>query len=165
MYPTLNPVSCYGAICDMEALERSLALIKDAIKGEKEDEMFYEYLISIAPTREAKDIIASIRDDEKRHNKTFRRIYGELTGEQVMSSDEFFDMPMSYIDGLKKALFGELGAVVKYRQIKEGLPMGPYQDKLFNIITDEIRHSAMYNYLITMARTAAYTEMEENMEM
>ncbi|KZL88551.1 hypothetical protein CLMAG_62060 [Clostridium magnum DSM 2767] len=48
-----------------KTLEEALALIKEAIQGEREDELFYDYLLSLAPTKEEKDIIASIRDDEK----------------------------------------------------------------------------------------------------
>ncbi|MGI6065895.1 MAG: hypothetical protein ACOYI2_05310 [Bacillota bacterium] len=32
------------------ALPKSLKLIKEAVAGEREDELFYDYLISVAPT-------------------------------------------------------------------------------------------------------------------
>jgi len=46
MYP--NPYMMY----DMSLLEKSLQGIKLAVQGEREDELFYDYLISIAPTEE-----------------------------------------------------------------------------------------------------------------
>ena len=49
---------------DPKALQKSLALMFEAVQGEKEDRLFYEYLISIAPTQADKEVIASIRDDE-----------------------------------------------------------------------------------------------------
>lgn len=132
-------------------LQTALEGVKKAVQGEREDELFYDYLISVAPTTEEKDILTSIRDDERRHNKLFRKIYKDFTGVEVPSGDEeAFEKPKSYIEGIKKALFGELRAVEKYRDIRSALPIGPYRDVLFNIITDEIKHSSKYNYLFTL---------------
>jgi len=136
---------------DMNLLEKALEGIELAVKGEKEDELFYDYLISIAPTDEEKKIIASIRDDERGHNKMFRQIYKSITGVNLPPGDgEEFVKPTSYLDGIKKALFGELGAIERYREIRRGLPSTISRDMLFNIITDEIKHSAKYNYLFTL---------------
>nr|WP_152750491.1 ferritin-like domain-containing protein [Clostridium estertheticum] len=132
-------------------LQEALVGVKEAVQGEREDELFYDYLISVAPTREEKAIIISIRDDERKHNSLFRKIYKDFTGMEVSTDGEnTFEKPSSYIDGIKKALFGELRAVEKYRAIRRALPMGPYRDVLFDIITDEIKHSSKYNYLFTL---------------
>jgi rubrerythrin len=149
-------------MCDMNLLEKSLEGIKAAVSSEQEDELFYDYLISLAPTEEEKDIIASIRDDERGHNKMFRQIYRSITGVTLppaSASDEEFIKPASYLEGIKKALFGELSAVEKYREIRMGLPTTMYRDMLFNIITDEIKHSAKYNYLFTLNSHAMHMPM------
>ncbi|MCY6354908.1 ferritin-like domain-containing protein [Clostridium sp. ZS2-4] len=143
----------YGMMWDKEGLQKSLELIKEAVSGEREDELFYDYLISVAPTREEKKIIASIRDDEKKHNMMFRRIYKDITGMDVeVMEEETFEKPSSYLEGIKRALFGELKAVEKYRVIRQGLPNRYYRDMLFEIITDELRHASLYNYLYTENR-------------
>lgn len=144
-------------------LQEALNDIKKAVQGEREDELFYDYLISVAPTREEKEIIASIRDDERRHNQMFRRIYKDFTGMDVVSMDEekTFEKPESYLDGIKKALFGELAAVERYRNIRRALPMGPYRDMLFDIITDELKHASKYNYLFTLNSTMNNSEMNK----
>jgi len=131
------------------ALNKSLSLIKDAVNGEKEDEMFYDYLISVAPTQKDKTIIASIRDDEKKHNQMFRQLYCELTGVTLPPGEniESFTPPKSYLDGIEKALFGELGAVERYRQIFFGLSERHQINMITEIITDEIKHAAKYNFL------------------
>lgn len=140
-----------GLMCNYDAFQKSLMMIKEAVQGERNDELFYDYLISVAPDQEARQIIESIRNDERRHNQIFRAIYRNFTGQDIQAVDEPFEKPSSYLDGIKKALKGELSAVVKYRQIKEGLPLGCYQDNVFNIITDELRHASFYNYLITLS--------------
>ena len=49
-------------------LNQAISLIKQSVGDEKEDELFYDILIKQAPTNKEKDIIKSIRDDERKHN-------------------------------------------------------------------------------------------------
>lgn len=147
-------------------LKKSLQLIKEAVEGEREDELFYDYLISIAKDSRDKEIIASIRDDERKHNRMFRKIYKDFTGMDIpMSNDTNFKKPSSYVEGIEMALFGELAAVEKYRVIRQGLPNGPYRDMLFEIITDELKHASKYNYLYTKNRTHNLDSMGMNCNM
>lgn len=144
-----NNMEQYYVNFPQENLREALKLIKESIQGEKEDELFYDYLIDLAPTNEEKEIIKGIRDDEKRHNRIFKKIYKDFTREEVKDEEcEDFKKPRSYIDGIKKALMGELAAVEKYKRIRQGLPYIQYRDLLFGIITDEIRHGILYNYIL-----------------
>ncbi|WP_410506220.1 ferritin family protein [Haloimpatiens sp. FM7315] len=133
----------------MKAFNKSVDIIKRAIEGEKEDEAFYNTLIEMAPTKEQKEIIESIRDDEIRHNIMFKKMYAELAGMQNRHKYEVCTRKsMPYIDGIKKALFGEMKAVEEYREILKGLPNMCYRDIVFDIITDEIKHGIKYNYIL-----------------
>lgn len=132
-------------------LSLALEQVKKAVQGEREDELFYDYLISVAPTKDEKEIIESIRNDERRHNQLFRKIYKDFTGNEINTvNEENFKKPASYIDGIKKALFGELKAVDKYKAIRRALPIGSYKDMLFDIIMDELKHASKYNYLYSL---------------
>ncbi|WP_461207433.1 ferritin-like domain-containing protein [Clostridium sp. DL1XJH146] len=143
------------------ALQKSLELILEAIGDEKSDELFYDYLISVAPNRKEKNIISSIRDDEKKHNRLFKGIYKSITGkEAIVAEDEEFIKPRSYLDGIERALFGELKAVEKYRKIRRGLPGRYYRDILFDIITDELKHSNKYNFIFTENKKMRNSEEE-----
>ncbi|WP_300382059.1 ferritin-like domain-containing protein [Clostridium sp.] len=146
-----------------EQLKEALKGVKAAVQGEREDELFYDYLISVAPSIEDKEIIESIRDDEQKHNKYFRTIYRYYTGMEVKVDDnEDFEKPNSYLEGIKRALFGELRAVEKYREISKSLPNGAFKDVLFEIITDELKHASKYNYLLT-TNMAMNSGMKGNM--
>lgn len=150
-YHPVQGTITYGVEYGQQCLQTALQLVKTSVQGEREDELFYQYLISVAPTQEEKDIIASIRDDERKHNQMFRRIYRDFTGGEVQATNgEQFERPATYLEGVKKALFGELRAVEKYRKIKQCLPAGMYQDMLFEIITDELKHASKYNYLYAL---------------
>ena len=47
-------------------LGQAIELIRKSVGDEKEDEMFYDELIKNAPNQKEKDIIASIRDEERK---------------------------------------------------------------------------------------------------
>jgi rubrerythrin len=129
-------------------LPQALQLIREGVAGEREDRMFYDYLISTAPSEEDKEIIKGIRDNEIQHFFMFRQIYYQLTGQQLPPPQDVpFEKPASYCDGIKKALMGEQKAVQKYRKILFAMQNRIHINMLTEIITDEIRHGILYNYL------------------
>ena len=131
-------------------LNQAITLIRQSVGDEKEDEMFYDTLIEQAPTQKEKDIIRSIRDDERKHNKILRELYYEFTG-QILPQDTLSDNSknnMDYKSNLEKALFGELDAVSKYKKILGTMPSGSSYTLLMSIMTDELRHASKYNFLI-----------------
>lgn len=131
-----------------ENLPNALALIQQAVAGENEDRLFYTYLIENAPTNEDAQIITGIRNDEINHYNMFNRLYFDITGNTLHPlNGEQFTPPNSYCEGLKRALLGEQNAVRKYRQILYAMQTPVHINMLTEIITDEIRHGSLYNYL------------------
>lgn len=129
-------------------LPQALKLIRDAVSGETEDRQFYGYLLSVATSAEDKNIISGIRDDELGHFNLFRRIYFDLTGQILPPPGNVpFEQPASYCAGIAKAIKGEQGAVVRYRQILFAMQNRIHINMLTQIITDEIRHGILYNYI------------------
>lgn len=129
--------------------QEAIELMKTSVQGERNDELFYNQLIQLAPNHEQAEIITSIRNDERGHNQMFRQMYMELTGHEVTGvSSEAPEQVNSYNAGLQKAFQGELSAVEKYRKIWFGLPYGVYKDTLYGIILDEQKHAAKYNNLL-----------------
>lgn len=150
-YRSSEPQNGSGEII---TLYQAIGLIKQSVGDEKEDEMFYDTLIKQAPTEKEKDIIRSIRDDERKHNQILRRLYYEFTG-QMLLADTVTNVPnsnMDYKSNLEKALFGELDAVAKYRKIMGTMPSGNSYTLLMSIMTDELRHASKYNFLIHNAK-------------
>jgi rubrerythrin len=136
------------------AYPNALQLIVESVQSEREDELFYDYLLGLAPTAEQREIIASIRDDERKHNKMFREIYYQLTGLDIPAApDTTFQPPESYLEGIRIALFGELGAVERYRQILFGMGFLPFRNMVTEIYTDELKHASKWNYLYTLNAT------------
>ncbi|WML48620.1 ferritin-like domain-containing protein [Neobacillus sp. PS3-34] len=150
---------------DQQAFQQSLQLIAEAVQGEKEDQIFYDYLITKAPTKEHKEIITSIRNDEIRHNKLFKEMYKNLTGHDVvLKKEEEFKPPATFKEGIKNAMFGELKAMEKYRVIRQGLPYRYYRDIVFGILTDELKHADLYNFINTEIYAGSINENADTLE-
>lgn len=125
--------------------------IIQAVQGEIEDTLFYNYLISTASTSEEKVILSAIKEEELRHSKQLEAIYLDFSGIRIPTNEyDNFPVPNSHQDGITNALFDELRDVVKYRSIRKRLPEGKYKDVLFDIITDELMHASILNYLLTL---------------
>lgn len=132
---------------------QALQLIENALKGESEDKAFYQYLIGAARDSEDKKVISGIRDDEMKHYQIFRQLYYELTGNIPETAKEStFEKPSSYCAGLRKALMGEQNAVTYYRRILYAMTDRRHINMMTEIITDEIRHLGLYNYLFAKNR-------------
>ncbi len=133
-----------------ENLQNALDLIEQALGGETEDRMFYTWLIERATSDEDEQIISGIRDNEIGHFALFEQLYYEITGMMPQKGrGEQFTAPDSYCDGLARALLGEQNAVQKYRQILYAMQDRVHINIMTQIITDEIRHGILYNYLYT----------------
>ena len=129
-------------------LPEALKLIGEAVAGETEDRMFYQYLLETAPSDEDKEIIKGIREDEIRHFTLFKQVYFMLTRQLLApSQDPSFEKPSAYCEGLKRAIQGEQNAIIKYRRILYALQDRILINILTGIITDETRHGLLYNYL------------------
>lgn len=138
----------YNIFSYPENLDNALSQIEKAVSGENEDRQFYTYLLDEAPSDEDAEIITGIRDDEIKHFDLFHQIYYEITGMPVpQQNEEEFIPPSSYCDGLARALLGEQRAVARYRQILYAMQTSIHYNMLTEIITDEIRHGLLYNFL------------------
>ena len=136
--------------------KEAINLINSSIEGEKADAMFYEWLLQNIPTdleepqrMDIAQTIQGIANDEKLHNEIFKSMYRQLTGNEAVVEEETFQPPENFTEGIIRALKGEMEAVRKYRKIMAGLPDNSYRDQVFSILTDELRHGVLYNYIYT----------------
>lgn len=162
-YSTLNytPQNYFEIQETMKAyktLEEALILIKEWLKSEKEEVLFYDYLIAVAPTKEEKNIIVSIRDDERKHYSYFKEIYTFFTRKNISPPNNIdFIKPHSYIEGIRKAKFNELSSVEKCRDIIAGVTDKYYKAIIFEILADELNHSHKYTSILFLNLQNHYT--------
>ncbi|ACL75525.1 ferritin family protein [Ruminiclostridium cellulolyticum] len=130
-------------------MAEALELIRQQIKGEMQDRLFYQYLLDNVPTLLDKEIIEEVRDNEKKHAKIFRQLYFELTGKTIQPDENVsFEKPKTYCEGLRGALMGETSAIKKHRRILAAMKSRKHINMMVEIITDELRHGSLYNLLI-----------------
>ena len=151
-YRNSEQVNLYGD--EIITLNQAIDMIKKSVENEREDELFYNEIINQAPTEKEKEIIRSIRDDERKHNQILRTLYYNFTGQMIRNDTSVVNMEnkLSYKQQLEKALFGELDALVRYRRIMSKMPSGNSYTLLMSIMTDEIKHANKYNFLINEAK-------------
>ena len=149
--PQMNQASSAAPAYTMPAVANKIA---DAIRDEAQDEFFYRQLAEIAPNSETKALLIGIANQEKLHNRLFRRLYRQLTGGDPQALPiSHQKRPSSYEAGVEQAIMGEIHAVEFYRQIHTELPAGStYRDVLFEIMTDEINHQTKFLYLMVKGR-------------
>lgn|SRR5574344_450612 len=136
-----------------EYLKSLVIALKNSIKSEKEDEEFYTFLLTLTSDEKNKNIIKSIIADEIKHAEILKKIYFDLTekkyeDDRISNEDDNF---LNYRKNLEKALFGELEAIKRYRNIMKDMPDKEKYSDIMEILTDEIRHSSMFNYLISLS--------------
>lgn len=132
----------------------AIMLMASSIEDESADAMFYDWLINNIPNnislgqrRNIKETIEGIKADEQSHNKIFKGMYKQLTGKEATPEKGTFTPPKSFEEGIVKAIKGETEAVRRYRTIMAGLPDNSFRDPVFNVLTDELRHGILYNYI------------------
>ncbi len=136
-------------------LKKALEVIKNSVTNENDDELFYDSLIADAPDDYQKEIIESIRDDERKHEQMLRKLYFEISGETLPANSQKVSTPsetMSYTDGLRKALLNEFSGINKYKNLLKYMTNINWHNTILEIIIDEQKHASMYNYLITLNR-------------
>lgn len=134
-----------------DIIEEVLQLVCEVVANESKDEILYNQLIDLSPSKEQKAIIHGIRDDERKKYNLLREIYAAMTGEPIeVRPNEEAEIIDSYMEGISQALMGKVKAMEKYRDIRSALPTRYFRDMIFEILTDELEHADRYNYLITI---------------
>jgi rubrerythrin len=132
-------------------LNLALELMQEALAEEDEDKLFYDKLFAAAPTPEDRDIISGIRNDEMKHFELFRKLYYEHTGQILPHSvSNRAGTQMTYCEGLKKALLGEVAAARKYRKILFAMQDRRHANILTEILTDELSHAVLLGLLFDL---------------
>ncbi len=130
-------------------LKEVIELIKESVGDEKEDEEFYKLLLTLTTNVEDINIINSIIADERKHNQILRNLYFELTGKKLPENrnGSKVDNMLNYRKNLQKALMGELNAIKRYRKIMAAMPDNQKYALIMEILTDELRHANLNNFL------------------
>lgn len=123
--------------------------LEELIQLEADNELLYKILIGNAPTKEDENLIKSIQEDKCKHKLLIKKIYKDFKDdEDMLLEEETLEIPMSYIEGIKKAALWNLLSIDKYNDIMEDEDFQLYKDELTNIAMKELKNSLKFNYLL-----------------
>ncbi len=145
-------------------LQNSINLIQDTINAMEQDLLFYNWLSGKLPISELQtlpspnleeiydilEIIETLKNDSIKNSTLLKEIYYQLTGTYANIEQGFYFVPPR---DLFTGIYGSIVKSTKYVKqlglIMFGLPNYYYRDALFSIITDELNHGTLLNYVYT----------------
>lgn len=119
--------------------------IQQAINAEYSAVICYEKLAKMAPTKDEKNRILEIQQDEKRHLDEFSRIYTNLTGTKP-TFNIIEECPDKYRDGMEFALKDEQEAVDFYLDIADKSQDSHIKERFRRAAADEQNHAVWFLY-------------------
>ena len=140
---------------ELISINQAINLIRKYINNFGNEELFYDELVKKISDKKIEKIVKDIRDDDRNHNRLFREVYSNLTG-QMIPMDNFQTDKINKEDKKEQdiseqldiLLFDKLDSVGTIRKILSTMPNGRSYILIFAILTDELKNSAKINYLI-----------------
>jgi rubrerythrin len=123
-------------------------LINDVIKsidGEYSAIVCYERLADHAPSREEKERILEIRNDEIKHFQVFANIYSALTGREP-DPQITEDCPKEYYRGVKAAFADEQETVDFYNEVADRTDDAYTKKQFRRFALDEQNHAVWFSF-------------------
>jgi rubrerythrin len=123
--------------------------IQKAINGEYSAIICYEELSKLAQTREQRDQILEIQQDEKRHFKEFAKIYNKLTDRKPVPK-LIEECPKSFTEGLAAAFKDEQETVDFYLDIAGKAGNESIKETFRRAAADEQQHAVWFLYYLSL---------------
>ncbi|MFW6035721.1 MAG: hypothetical protein ACOCRZ_05645 [Halothermotrichaceae bacterium] len=92
-------------------------------------------------------ILRDLRNTEEDNLEVIRKIYRDITGEDIVPIRQEYVEPASYRMGLERAFFYEIDDIRLYREIWADLTDTMYRDQIFSIILDELTKVDRINFI------------------
>lgn len=119
--------------------------LQSSIQGEREGIDFYEHLAMLAPTNFSREAVLQAWQDEQRHNNVLSTLYLQLTGTKPQIFSQMV-VPVSFLQGLKKAVKDELDRADTYKQMYLNAQKRLVRDIFFDIMNDEHKNAIRFSY-------------------
>ena len=125
----------------MNTNDNLLEMIAAAMVAQKKSVRAYEIMVAAAPSQRDKELLRTIRREERRHYYFLEGIYEDLTGEQVKLQRVAISMPKFYPDMLKTAICDKLEVIDHLELIVKAMNCVRQQELLAIIISDQKEHA------------------------
>ncbi len=133
--------------------------IQKAINAEYSAIACYEKLAKMAPTKDERNKILEIQEDEKRHLEEFSKIYTNLTGRQP-SYKIIEECPNKYRAGIEFALKDEQEAVDFYLDIADKAQDPLIKERFRRAAADEQNHAVWFLFFFSKNSKVTHTNRQ-----
>lgn len=117
--------------------EQTLAALGKALQVQKRAVRSYEIIANAAPTQRERELLLSIRREERRHYYLLEGIYEEVSGQAWQAGRLALSLPRRYQDMLKTALCDKLASIDFYEELRALLQCSKQQMLLDLILTEQ----------------------------
>lgn len=123
------------------------SFIEKAIDGEYSAISCYQHLINLAPSKEIKERITEIRNDEMRHFRTFSNLYTQLTGKNHQPK-MIENCPNQFNAGIDFAFKDEQETVDFYLETASKTDNLKIKEAFIRAAHDEQNHAVWFLYFL-----------------
>lgn len=132
------------------AFHNQNAFLQDTLRAifdERQAQLNYRALYSLATTPFQKKMIQHALDDEIKHERMLSRIYHTLTGHAPQVPQPQRATITQFNAGLRASFEDEVEAAEMYRSMYLNTYLPWLRDQLFEIMTDESEHAQRFTYV------------------
>lgn len=125
----------------MDEQESLVDMITHAMSAQKRAVRAYELMAAAANNGKDKEMLRTIRREERRHYYFLEGIYEDLTGMSVNPQKAAFSMPKYFPDMLKTAICDKLEVIDHFELIMSKMNCVRQKDLVTLIISDQKAHA------------------------
>lgn len=118
-------------------------MLIEAMLGQKRSLRAYELMIAACNNVKTKDVLATIRREERRHYYFLEGIYEDLTGEAAKQTRLALSFPKHYVDMLKTAICDKLETIDFLEKLTAHLNCVKQRDIMNIILNDQKEHARL----------------------
>lgn len=118
-----------------------LQMIYTAMQAQRRSVRVYELMAAAAGDARDKEMLRTIRREERRHYYFLEGMYEDLTGEAAPPQKVAISMPKNFLDMLKTAICDKLEVIDHLEQVKVKTHCARHQELMMLIISDQKEHA------------------------
>ena len=125
----------------MNINENLANMVAAAMTAQRRSVRAYEIMVAAAPLAKDKELLRTIRREERRHYYFLEGIYEDLTGEQLKLQRIAISMPKHFQDMLKTAICDKLEVIDHLELISKEMNCVRQKELMDLIISDQKEHA------------------------
>jgi hypothetical protein len=148
-------------------IQESIRILELLLPAIKENQLLYNYLISISPTKKERLLIEYIKENLLEEYNIIIDMYKNLTkiNDIELPQDTHTSRPPNFKQGIKKGIFSILNIIEKYRLLFVNIPNRYYKDIIFKFILEQVNDANRLSDILIKKRDSYILEKQEKSQI